>query len=136
MEPLRAQQFSAVTAQVVIGRDNISAKDYDAIIFAGANTQEFHGEATGRLVREFRADSKKLITGICYGQEVLAHNGLLGPGVRVANSSFMTEIYDKTNCSLVNTPAIQHENLITGKDAAAGHQFAELLLAAIQKKNP
>ncbi|MFN0017545.1 MAG: protein kinase domain-containing protein [Pirellulaceae bacterium] len=130
------QEFSQVTAQVVIDTDNISAKNFDAIIFAGANTQEFHTPETRQLVSEFRADSKKLITGICYGQEVLAHCGLLGPGVSVADSSYMSQIYPKTKCTPVPTEAIQHENLITGRDANAGDEFAALLLSAIRKNNP
>lgn len=126
---------SQVTPQVVIGTDKISAQDYDAIIFAGANTGEFHYDSTAQLVSEF-VNSGKLVTAICYGQEVLAHHKLLKPGVRVANSSYMTEKYNTTGCLPVNESVIRHENLITAQDPAAGPAFAKMILDSIQKKNP
>jgi eukaryotic-like serine/threonine-protein kinase len=126
---------SEVTPQVVIGRDSISAQDYDAIIFTGANTGEFHQEPTERLVSEF-VNNGKLITAICYGQEVLAHHKLLRPGVRVANSSYMTEKYKATGCSPVDSPVVRHENLITAQDPVAGPAFAKMILDAIPRKSP
>ena len=124
---------SSVTAELVIGQDAISAQDFCAIIFAGYNTTEFHEEPTRRLISDFD-EEKRLITAICKGQEVLAVHGYFKEGRRVAKSELLS--YESLKCVPVSELAVQDGNLITGRDDKAGSAFAEMLVKAIQQKNP
>ena len=120
---------------LVIGK--IAAEGYDAIIFCGANTDEFQGPATASLIREFANSEKKLVTAICKGQEVLAHHGYFHKDLRVAGSTFLKSQYEEFGCTAdFKEPAIRDGNIITGQDDQAGRAFAELLLKTIREKNP
>ncbi|MBC7855079.1 MAG: protein kinase [Pirellulaceae bacterium] len=126
-----------VSADVVIGRDAISASDYDAIIFAGANSAEFPTPATKQLLADFHRD-KKFITAICKGQEVLANHGYFEKGDMVARNRYLEKRYEDLQCSPENSPVVHAKNkkMITGRDPDAGAQFADALVKAIaQDKN-
>ncbi len=126
---------SSVSPELVIGQDKISALDYDAIIFCGANTAEFQRDATARLIRDF-ADRGKLVTAICKGQEVLSHHGYFRKDLRVARSTFLKAQYEEFGCVADVNPAVRDGNVITGQDDRAGPAFARLLLESIPAKNP
>jgi serine/threonine protein kinase/putative intracellular protease/amidase len=125
---------SNVFADLVIGEDPISALDYDAIIFCGANTESFPKEPTKRLLRDF-VDNGKLITAICKGQEVLAYHGFFKKDLRVAKSQYLRDQYTEFGCSPQETPALLDGNIITGQDDKAGPAFAKLLLESIPAKH-
>ena len=126
------RQSTQVSADVVIGRDTISASDYDAIVFAGANLAEFQGDPTKQLLAEFARDNK-LITAICRGQEVLAHHNYFKQGTRVARNGYLQTQYQDSQCSPQDVAVVRDGNLITGRDPAAGAEFAEILVSAISQ---
>jgi len=125
---------SEIQAELVIGGNPpILTKDFDAIIFAGADTTEFQTESTANLIRQFNGTPGKLITAICKGQEVLAFHGYFREGTKVAESEYLQVQYDDYKCSAINQPAVRDGNLITGQDDKAGAAFATLLLDALRE---
>jgi eukaryotic-like serine/threonine-protein kinase len=72
--------------------NNLSAENYDFIIFTGYETYEFTPggdgvDTTRRLINEFQQDGK-LVTAICRGQQVLAEHGAL-KGKQVARCQYV-----------------------------------------------
>jgi putative intracellular protease/amidase len=70
----------------------VTAADYDAIIFTGFNTDEFTARGitfkdARRLIDEFKSNGK-LVTAICRGQQVLALHGEL-KGKKVAPYAYV-----------------------------------------------
>ena len=128
-------ELSDIRAEMAIGKDAISAEDYDAIVFAGAIVSEFNQEPTRLLISDF-ANRGKLIAGICNGQKVLSDHGYFRKDLRVATSKYLTTQYEQYGCLPEPTPAVRDGNIITGQDDSAGPAFAKLLLDSISKKNP
>ncbi len=127
----------SVAASYVLGKDEIDVRHFDALLFTGKITTDFTtgsvSAATGKLIQQFQAEDK-LICSICKGQDVLAHHGVLGAGVKAVRSPFLDERY--SNCGAewdYNSPVIQDGRIITAKDENAGQRLAKDLMIEFLK---
>ena len=127
----------SVAASYVLGMDEIDVRHFDAVLFIGKIPTDFTtgsvSAATGKLIRKFQEEDK-LICSICKGQDVLAHHGVLGTGIKAARSPFLDERY--SNCGAewdYNSPVIQDGRIITAKDENAGQRLAKDLMIEFLK---
>jgi serine/threonine protein kinase/putative intracellular protease/amidase len=91
-QTLSASVPGIAVPDVVISRE-LSARDYDALVFIGYDTSDFSpsgpaGEQSKRLINEFQFE-KKVLAALCSGQRVLAQHGALR-GKRVSASESVT----------------------------------------------
>lgn len=110
----------------------IKSKDYDAIVFVGADSPELCRGAAGqqvkRLLNEFQA-AKKPICALCAGQQVPAYHGIFKAGTRVAGGQYVRNNVDFKNCAATvsdkETIVVDKANrLITGQEYIHGADLA------------
>jgi serine/threonine protein kinase len=120
---------------------DVTANDYDAIIFIGGGAQELCGTNQGaadvrRLLQDFERQGK-FVTSICAGQYVLAKHGRLTPDRKVAYSKYAHDFpgfaqYCRAEEKRERVEIDDH--LITAADAWDGELLINALTEAIRKQ--
>ncbi len=127
-----------VTAEVSVAT-NLSADDYDAIVFGGFQVYPFFrsdetGETVGRLLADFQAQ-RKPVAAMCTGQAVLAQHhvldGLKGAGGKVMAENFPYEVPGGPEWTGRDLEVHDSGRIITARDDSVSDQFADAILQAI-----
>ena len=156
MKPLRAAGVSVVTASTRGGSTtffnvpgetlpvnfklaDVNPSDYAAVIFCGANTDEYASVrdtayAAKQLIKSFQ-DQKKPVAAICVGERVLVTHGVLN-GKEAAKRPFLEKHFP----GLARDPKVNWEdkgvvvsgNVITAATSDNGKEFAAAILKAIK----
>jgi serine/threonine protein kinase/putative intracellular protease/amidase len=129
-------------------RADMKLDDYSAVVFAGANIDEYvftgRGSFAARDVMKRMQDSNKVVAGICVGTGVLANHGMLRRK-DAAHSRHLFDRFpppthpfftgDKAEIKWGNRPEVVTDgNIVTASGEREAVPFADAILAAINAK--
>jgi eukaryotic-like serine/threonine-protein kinase len=118
--------------------EDVRAKDFTAVYFAGAMDMEYLGDqpaakAARQLITDMLADGK-IVSGLCNGVAILADAGVLQGKPAARYMSFKRYgIKEDAADWQPQQPVVTADNLITGGDWKHGPLLAETLVKALEK---
>ncbi|MFH1586641.1 MAG: DJ-1/PfpI family protein [Candidatus Diapherotrites archaeon] len=111
--------------------NEISAKDFDAIVFVGGggSTVYFGNQAALKLAREF-FEKKKIVAAICIAPSILANAGILKGKKATVFGTEHRNIEEK-GATYTDERVTVDGKIITANGPAAAHEFGQKIVEAL-----
>lgn len=131
-----ARGMSGEKIEVELDLDEIKLPDYVAVVFVGGEgiySDELHKDPDYQNLARSALKEKKIVAAICLGPWILADAGLLQG--KKATASETDHI--KSKGAIVSDDAVVKDGMIiTANGPSASLEFAETIVAALEKDNP
>jgi len=120
------------TAQATMLVDNITADDFDAIVFVGGTgaIEYYDNPAALQLAKE-AAKKGKVVAAICIAPRILANAGLLS-GVTATCYESEADALKKAGANFQQTDVVRDGKIITGSGPCAATEFGKTIAAALK----
>jgi protease I len=127
-----ATGMNGESAKVDLDLKDVKLSDYVAVIFVGGEgiySLRLHEDPDYQALAKSTSSQKKLMGAICLGPWILADAGLLKDKSATASE---TDHIESKGAIVSDEAVVRDGNIITGNGPSASHEFAEVIVAALE----